>query len=242
MMRPKAGWATIILIIVTCLTIGVMVGLVIRDWDRFIVMPLNEIGDFLAGTAGTVALIWIVYGYLQQNKALEIQQAELKNSVEALNLQTEELRNSVEQQRLSAEHLGTQAKTMEEQARNTRLQLAEERKQIIVETYPLLTARKAHSRVVDGKLHQNLEFQNIAADCTAGELTISSKTAVSTEKKFNLLRRYEVLDYMLIVESTKEAQTDITITSMSNRNKKRQQTFRWSKGSITEIKCVPPKD
>ena len=86
-MRPKADWATFALVVLTCLTIGFMVGLVARDWNRFIVMPLNEIGDFLAGTAGALAFIWVVFGYLQQAKSISIQQDELRASVQALEKQ-----------------------------------------------------------------------------------------------------------------------------------------------------------
>jgi hypothetical protein len=52
----------------------------------------NEWGDFLAGTVGPLALIWIVIGYFQQGE-------ELRNSVNTLQLQTKELKNSVDQQR-----------------------------------------------------------------------------------------------------------------------------------------------
>jgi hypothetical protein len=46
--------------------------------DRFFQIaeiPLNEAGDFLAGIFGPIAFLWLVIGYLMQNK-------ELKNSVE----------------------------------------------------------------------------------------------------------------------------------------------------------------
>ena len=39
-------------------------------------------GDFLAGFVGPVALMWIVFGYFQQNHAIEIQARELKAAVD----------------------------------------------------------------------------------------------------------------------------------------------------------------
>jgi hypothetical protein len=39
-------------------------------------MPLNEVGDFLAGSFSPLAFFWLAYGYFMQNK-------ELKNQIEA---------------------------------------------------------------------------------------------------------------------------------------------------------------
>ncbi|WP_122418605.1 hypothetical protein [Pseudomonas viridiflava] len=61
------------------------------NWGAFVSLRLNELGDFLAGTFGPVAFLWLVLGFLQQGR-------ELKLSTDALKLQAEELRNSVEQQ------------------------------------------------------------------------------------------------------------------------------------------------
>lgn len=55
-------------------------------------MQLNNLGDFLAGAFGPVALFWLVLGFIQQGK-------ELRVSSEALVVQTQELRSSVEQQK-----------------------------------------------------------------------------------------------------------------------------------------------
>lgn len=63
-------------------------------WKRATIpcLELNEIGDFLAGVFGPVAFLWLVLGYLQQGR-------ELKLSSEALQLQAAELKNSVDQQK-----------------------------------------------------------------------------------------------------------------------------------------------
>ncbi len=55
-------------------------------------MSLNEVGDFLAGAFGPLAVLWLVLGFFQQG-------IELRQSSQALHLQAEELRNSVEAQR-----------------------------------------------------------------------------------------------------------------------------------------------
>ncbi|RRV18143.1 hypothetical protein [Pseudomonas saudiphocaensis] len=53
-------------------------------------MPLNELGDFLAGVFSPLAFLWLVLGFLQQGK-------ELRASTDALALQAKEMRASVEQ-------------------------------------------------------------------------------------------------------------------------------------------------
>ena len=56
------------------------------------VMPLNELGDFLSGSFGPLAIFWLILGFLQQGK-------ELNQNTQALELQTRELRNTVEHQK-----------------------------------------------------------------------------------------------------------------------------------------------
>ncbi|WP_282169234.1 hypothetical protein [Ruegeria atlantica] len=55
-------------------------------------LEVNELGDFLAGMFGPLAIFWLVLGFFQQSR-------ELQNSVDALNLQAKELAHSVEQQK-----------------------------------------------------------------------------------------------------------------------------------------------
>lgn len=59
--------------------------------DELACLPLNELGDFLAGAFGPLALAWLVFGYFQQGE-------ELRQGTEALLLQAQELRESVRQQ------------------------------------------------------------------------------------------------------------------------------------------------
>lgn len=63
--------------------------------ESLMTMPLNEVGDFLAGAFGPVAFMWLVLGFLQQGE-------ELRQGTEALLLQATELKNSVEQQSIMA--------------------------------------------------------------------------------------------------------------------------------------------
>lgn len=70
----------------------VVLGLLV--WGRLptlLCMPLNEVGDFLAGAFGPLAILWLVLGFFQQG-------IELRQNSEALHLQAKELQNSVIQQ------------------------------------------------------------------------------------------------------------------------------------------------
>lgn len=63
-----------------------------EKWEKFSAMDPNSWGDFLAGTFGPLAFLWLVLGYFQQGH-------ELRQNSEALKLQARELKNSVEQQK-----------------------------------------------------------------------------------------------------------------------------------------------
>lgn len=60
-------------------------------WGELKCLPLNELGDFLAGAFGPLAILWLVLGFFQQG-------VELRQNSAALQLQARELKNSVEQQ------------------------------------------------------------------------------------------------------------------------------------------------
>jgi len=51
-----------------------------------------QIGDWLAGFAGTLAFLWLIAGFQQQKKQLVIQSEELKLQREAIQLQAKELK------------------------------------------------------------------------------------------------------------------------------------------------------
>ncbi|MGF1747709.1 hypothetical protein [Vibrio cionasavignyae] len=76
-----------------CTTALYVLAIVFFRWESFDqlkVIPLNELGDFLAGVFGPLTIFWLILGYVQQ-------QRELKQNTKALELQASELRRSVEQ-------------------------------------------------------------------------------------------------------------------------------------------------
>ncbi|WP_093359949.1 hypothetical protein [Tropicimonas isoalkanivorans] len=76
-------------------------------------IELNELGDFLAGIFGPLAIFWLVLGFFQQRK-------ELKNSAEALRLQARELSAAADAQKEANEIAGRQIQESQNLARATR--------------------------------------------------------------------------------------------------------------------------
>lgn len=62
-----------------------------NNHESLLQLDLNNLGDFLAGVFGPIAILWLVLGFFQQGK-------ELKQNTAALELQAEELKKSVEAQ------------------------------------------------------------------------------------------------------------------------------------------------
>lgn len=60
-------------------------------WADLKELPLNELGDCLAGIFGPLAILWLVLGFFQQG-------LELRQNSEALKMQAKELGNSVAEQ------------------------------------------------------------------------------------------------------------------------------------------------
>ncbi|WP_025120652.1 MULTISPECIES: hypothetical protein [unclassified Serratia (in: enterobacteria)] len=75
---------TCVYFLLLCITVAALKLNVMTSW--------NELGDFLAGVFSPVAFLWLVLGYLQQQK-------ELQQNTRALELQAVELKNSVDQYR-----------------------------------------------------------------------------------------------------------------------------------------------
>lgn len=86
-----------------------------EDLCQLAVMPLNAMGDFLAGVFGPLTLFWLILGFMQQRKeisqnteALERQASELSASVTQhramVALQEKHLQQNLEQERVKREN------------------------------------------------------------------------------------------------------------------------------------------
>ena len=110
-------------------------------------MDLNEVGDFLAGAFGPLAILWLVLGFFQQG-------IELRQGTEALNLQTSELTNSVTQQ--------------------TKMAMSQ---QISLQNYensvePLLKATYLECGWQEGEFYTDIAFENLGDYCEEVEAEV----------------------------------------------------------------------
>ena len=113
--------------------------------SELISLPLNELGDFLAGAFGPLALAWLVFGYFQQGD-------ELKQGTEALLLQAQELRDSVEQQSAMAE---SQKASLDNHERSLE---------------PLLKLTHEGSRLIEGEYLDSFWIKNLGSYCECVEV------------------------------------------------------------------------
>ncbi|MBW8127523.1 MULTISPECIES: hypothetical protein [Pseudomonas] len=77
--------------VVTAIYLVGVAFLVYLKRDSLQTLELNAIGDFLAGVFGPVAFLWLVLGYMQQGRELQL-------SSRALQSQADELKSSVTKQ------------------------------------------------------------------------------------------------------------------------------------------------
>lgn len=75
----------------------ILLSFILIMYDYKTLQGLNEWGDFLAGMAGPLALLWLVLGYFQQQK-------ELNQNTNALIMQRDELERTADEQRRLAQN------------------------------------------------------------------------------------------------------------------------------------------
>ena len=115
-------------------------------------MDLNEVGDFLAGAFGPVAILWLVLGFFQQG-------IELRQGTDALRLQAKELSNSVEQQ---IELVATQKASLVNYERSLE---------------PLLQMHIADAGMDDGGFYVSLNIINAGEYCDCVEIELSASNS-----------------------------------------------------------------
>ena len=90
------GWAA------TTIWILLWVWILATDWNTAKFMTFNEWGDFFSGSFAPLAFLWLVIGYFQQGEELSQNTKALEQQERSLQLQVDELKQSVEQQNISA--------------------------------------------------------------------------------------------------------------------------------------------
>lgn len=159
--------------------------------DTLLTMPLNEVGDFLAGAFGPVAFFWLVMGFLQQGEelrlsttALQMQADELQQGTKALLLQAEELKNSVEQQSIMA---AAATQQIEAQHRAFEMQRSD-RERALLANFTIRTIGFGGGSA-PGLVHNTVSVQNTGNHAYNAVLRFSPPLGSNTERRLGDWRR-----------------------------------------------------
>lgn len=142
----------------------------------------NELGDFLSGSFSPLAFLWLILGYLQQQK-------ELQQNTKALELQASELKNSVEQYKEMVD-------VAREQLLSDREQLISARSEKEAQYKPRIKAPNIGPSMIIGgsRFVYNTEIENAGANAI--------RVHISTEPKFRLFDDFHI-------HSLKEGKTSL---------------------------------
>jgi len=157
----------------TALYLGLAVLLMNEKLSDLADMPLNEIGDFLAGVFSPLAFLWLVLGFLQQGR-------ELKASTDALTLQAEELRASVLQQE-ELVRVSRQQHEEEVKARQA------ERQRNEIQAQPVLDIEKGPMSFSSGLITGRFALRNTGHQVTRVRLRWKSSAGVSLREQISVL-------------------------------------------------------
>lgn len=130
-------------------------------WIAIKPISLNELGDFLAGAFGPLAIFWLVLGFLQQGR-------ELQNSIKVLELQTKELAESVEQQK-------QMVTVTEDSLEHNRLLYQHEKERRANALRPAFDIHYVASLGTIGYTSRNVTIQNTGASISDVDISIMDK-------------------------------------------------------------------
>lgn len=194
-------------------------------------LKLNEVGDFLAGAFGPLAIFWLVLGFFQQGK-------ELRNSVEALKLQVDELKNSVQQQKamvgITEKQLELDITVREEQ--NSLLRSKE---------LPLFQIRSAGNASVSNSKNRRYRFslKNIGADAATVSVHLNKEGVLLRAPNWAFTERGAKVDFEIETQEGPNFPDGIdfqlTIESTNIRDQIRKQVFTIGNFQPMEVSCDP---
>lgn len=135
--------------------------------DAFRKMSPNEVGDLLAGVAGPLAFVWLVYGYFLQGIAIRQQAEELQQNTAALKLQEESLRAQVAELNASVEQQRELAVTSKKQLEAALESLQHEKQKRIQENSPNFVFQNGNMRErSEGLYHCRMVLKNVGKTAT----------------------------------------------------------------------------
>lgn len=144
-------------------------------------MPLNNVGDFLAGAFSPLAFLWLVLGFFQQGQELSASRA-------ALLLQAEELRNSVEQQKQLVDVSKLQL-TAEIDARKS------EHERTILAAQPVLTMTRETAMFSSGTVISRFSLRNAGNRITRVQIEWESEAVISLAQFLPVIASDETVSF-----------------------------------------------
>jgi len=193
-------------------------------------LKLNELGDFLAGAFGPLAIFWLVLGFFQQGR-------ELRHSVRALELQAEELKNSVEQQKemvgITEQQLKLDIAVREDQTLATRSK-----------DLPFFQLRGGSSSSSGGSRRYTFLAKNVGAATLGCKLSLQENSEVTlTTKTIGYLASEQEQQVQVhsvdgqLLDNSKEYL--LTLESRNIRDQVRRQVFAIRNGTPILSECDP---
>ncbi len=221
----RITWVYLIILVGGIPVAGMLGAINIRPLD------LNELGDFLAGAFGPLAIAWLVLGFFQQGQ-------ELKNSVDALRLQAEELSKSVEQQvamvGITEKQLDLDIAVRDEQVRSS-----------VSRELPLLRCASGGNGS-SAKLNARyftFRLINIGPDATDVTLFLDDAQIQKDPRELGMIANKQQKDFRFNIPLNPDGSWDweanLTVLSVNIRGKKREQIFRIGNFRPEVISCIP---
>ena len=154
----------------TCVYINGVLLLRWQDLGDLQSIPLNELGDFLAGVFGPLMLFWVILGFIQQ-------QRELRQNTRMLEVQAEELKKSVEQHKelvvAAREQVANEAATLQH--------LLEKERADSLPFFVVLGATSSEDGVDNnyGACQTEIRLSNEKMTCVDVEISFAPDTAIN---------------------------------------------------------------
>ncbi|OOY29148.1 hypothetical protein BMI90_02485 [Thioclava sp. L04-15] len=193
-------------------------------------LKLNELGDFLAGAFGPLAIFWLILGFFQQGE-------ELQHSVKALELQAEELKNSVAQQKamvgITERQLNLDIEIRDEQ---NRLDVSRE-----LPFFKVFGKGNSSAGGSRGTRSFRFGFKNFGADAIDLKISLDDKGILPSAKTLGPVERGKEIEYSFNVENDRgyDWKAVLKIECQNIRDQVRVQEFRIGNFPPDLLSCTP---
>lgn len=205
----------------TALYLGLAAVLMNEKLGALADMPLNEIGDFLAGVFSPLAFLWLVLGFLQQGR-------ELKASTDALTLQAAELRASVLQQEALV-RVSRQQHEEEVKARQAERQRNEMQAQPVLDIESAMVARSS------GLITSKFTLRNTGHQVTRVRPSWTSNAAVSLREHISVLANGASVPFDIVATADEIQNFFMHIDYIDGIGEQRRKSFLFTRRESSDL-------